>query len=170
MAMFLKPTIDCIFLDKVLVMILARSSNTKLPRIVAGMPRPSEATICVAKSIADCIARCRCSTKISWASISSSRSESRPVTSLILLRHFWMAATFAKTTSLSGINSSFQDAVLAVFPYPLQIVILIDRVGKELVEILFVNRIEQGPILENLHFHNRRGEIQDNKVGFSLED
>src|SRR5512136_1296407 len=159
MAMFLKPTIDCIFLDKVFVMIFASSSNTKLARIVSGMPRPSEATTWVAKSIVDCMARWRLRTKMSWASGSSRRSGSSPVTSFILLRHFCIAATFARTTSLSGINPSFQDVFLTRFSYLFKIIVLVDRICEKLMEMLLVTRVKQSPMLEYLHFQNRRGVV-----------
>src|SRR4030043_1593928 len=170
MAMFLKHPIDCIFLDRDLVMILTCSSNTKLPPMVSEIPRLSEATMCVAKSIADCMARWRFSTKISWVSSSSRRSGTKPVTCFILLRYFCIAVTFANTTSLSGINSSLQNVLFTIFSYPLQIIILVDRVGKKLVEIFLVIRINQYPILEYLHFQNRRSVIQDNKIYLPFED
>jgi len=151
-------------------MIFAFFNNTKLPLTVSEIPNPSEATTCVAKSIADCMARWRFSTKMSWRSSSSSRSGSRSVTSLILLRHFCIAAIFAKTTSLSGINSSFQNVLFTNFPYLFQIIILIDCVGKELVKTFPLTRIKQYPILKYLHFQNRRGLIQDDKVNLFSED
>jgi hypothetical protein len=72
--------------------------------------------------------------------------------------------------SLSGIYSSSQNVLFTILSYPLQIVILVDRIGKKLIEIFFAPRVDQYPVLEYLHPQNRRSVIQDNQIDLSSED
>ena len=100
--------------------------------------------------------------------MSSRLAGAREVTSRILSRHFWIVATFARTTSLSGIELSPQDLFFRFFAEVLEVGVFVEGPCEEFLVSTFFP-VEHFAGLQGLHSDHRPGEVQRYEVDFFFQ-